>query len=242
MDASVPRTGLPGTVMTIDILCRVVDNYGDIGVVYRLARTLSAAYPELHLRLIVDNLHAFASLEPTVLPTVPLQRVHGWVIAGWQPLSEGELEAGGFVVDPPTMVLECFACGRPDWYESLLFDASRKDVRHIINLEYLSAEAWVDEVHRMPSATRSELVRKYVFMPGFSRVTGGLLSGTCAVPEKNAGSEPGGAVSVSPERCKQPPDSFRVLVFSYERDYSGIVADLASAHAAAKPIQHIRAR
>ena len=45
--------------MTIDILCKVVDNYGDIGLVYRLARALSELEAGPSLRLIVDDLHAF---------------------------------------------------------------------------------------------------------------------------------------------------------------------------------------
>ena len=44
--------------VTVDILCKVVDNYGDIGVVYRLAKALSALDPALKIRLSVDNLAA----------------------------------------------------------------------------------------------------------------------------------------------------------------------------------------
>src|SRR5512145_3134569 len=42
--------------VTIDILCKVVDNYGDIGVAWRLARALSELPDPPALRLVVDDL------------------------------------------------------------------------------------------------------------------------------------------------------------------------------------------
>ena len=48
--------------MTLDILCKVVDNYGDIGFVYRLAKALRDVEPGIALRLHVDDLAAFSSL------------------------------------------------------------------------------------------------------------------------------------------------------------------------------------
>jgi hypothetical protein len=69
--------------MTIDIICKVVDNYGDIGVVYRLARALAELDTSLKLRLVVDDLAAFRALEPSVDPAESLQEVRGWIVAGW---------------------------------------------------------------------------------------------------------------------------------------------------------------
>ncbi|MDE6349393.1 MAG: elongation factor P maturation arginine rhamnosyltransferase EarP, partial [Treponemataceae bacterium] len=40
----------------ITILCKVVDNFGDIGFVYRLARALTERDGQLRLRLIVSDL------------------------------------------------------------------------------------------------------------------------------------------------------------------------------------------
>jgi hypothetical protein len=40
-----------------DIFCRVIDNYGDIGVCWRLARQLANEYP-YQIRLWVDELAA----------------------------------------------------------------------------------------------------------------------------------------------------------------------------------------
>lgn len=49
--------------VTWDIFCTVVDNYGDIGVTWRLARQLVAEH-DLSVRLWVDDLDAFVPLCP----------------------------------------------------------------------------------------------------------------------------------------------------------------------------------
>jgi hypothetical protein len=44
-----------------------------------------------------------------------------------------------------------------------------------LNLEYLSAEAWVATCHRQPSPHPRLPLVKYFFFPGFDAATGGLL-------------------------------------------------------------------
>ena len=46
----------------IMILCKVVDNFGDIGVVYRLAKALSDLDSSLNLTIVCSNLESFASM------------------------------------------------------------------------------------------------------------------------------------------------------------------------------------
>lgn len=232
---------LPGS-QTLDILCRVVDNFGDVGLVFRLARALSEAGPELGLRLIVDDLGAFGQLAPGIDPEREVQSFRGWTLARWHPpggrASPALLEV--FLSPRPRLVVECFACGRPDWFEEILFDPGDPDTRHIVNLEYLSAEEWVDDFHRMPSLTRSPLVRKHVFMPGFTAKTGGLVmdAGFLLSLERfregagrrearreflaGSGASLPGAVGLA--------DSFWISIFGYERDYARIVADIAAFH------------
>ena len=64
----------------ITILCSVVDNYGDIGVSYRLIRHLLEISPELKIRLVIDNLKSFSLLNPHVDEKLPFQRVDGFEI------------------------------------------------------------------------------------------------------------------------------------------------------------------
>jgi uncharacterized repeat protein (TIGR03837 family) len=239
--------------MTIDLLCKVVDNYGDIGVVYRLARALSELPEAPRLRLHVSDLAAFAALDPLVHPGADYQTVHGWEVFSWRP-PQTEAARESFVERPPRFVIECFACGRPDWLETTLFDpVAGKSL--IIDLEHLTAEAYAEEFHRMPSLTRSSSVRKAMFLPGFAAGTGGLvIDRSFAASRDRASSEKGraelrrellarsGATGASGPAAAPsgaaalrgaslPEDAvgrFWVSVFSYERDYSRIVADLAA--------------
>ena len=227
--------------MIIDILCKVVDNFGDIGFVYRLAKALSAADPRLGIRLHVDDLGAFHSLRPEVDPDKDVQELMGWTLLRWDSVWEGLAEA------PPSFVLECFGCGRPDRFEELLFDGSRGDSRWILNLEHLSAEPWVEDFHRLPSLTRSSLVKKAFFMPGFTAKTGGLVIDPAFRAAREAwleGQSPAlGGQSPKPEGQSprlvlaagaglplrpEDADRFWVTVFSYEHAYGSIVRDLAA--------------
>lgn len=159
---------------TIDILCKVIDNYGDIGVAYRLARALSDLDPGLRLRLVVDGLGAFAAICPGIDPDLLVQRerAHGWTVIDWRGPGPGWK---GFADAPPRLVVECFACNRPGWFEDALFDECRPGERFVVNLEYLTGEPYARDFHRMASATRSPLVRKSFFMPGLEAGTGGLI-------------------------------------------------------------------
>ena len=223
---------------TVDILCKVVDNFGDIGVVYRLAKALSDRAPRLRLRLHVDDLAAFHELCPQVDASKDVQALRGWTVLRWN--SEWE----GLTADPPGLVLECFACGRPERFEELLFDPSNATTRRVVNIEHLTAESWAVGFHLLPSATRSGLVKKWMFMPGFSDGTGGLIIDRGFREARERWRDP--ALS-NEERGEQrrdlalrfgsgaalaPGDERRywVSVFSYERDYGRIVADLAAAN------------
>jgi len=201
--------------VTIDILCKVVDNYGDIGVVFRLARALSELPDAPRLRLVVSDLEAFHHLEPLVDRTLAIQSIRGWTVIDWSgPTAEtrSAYEAV-YKEEIPLFVLECFACGRPDWFESMLFDETQTTVRTIMNIEYLTAEAYADEMHLMPSITRSATVKKHMFMPGFTSKTGGLILDNAFVQALG---------------CRANSSRLQVFVFSYERDYTGIVSDLSA--------------
>ena len=227
--------------MTMDILCRVVDNYGDIGVVYRLARALAELEPDLRLRLIVDGLDSFSLLEPEVRPGLSIQDVHGWTVLSWTGPVDAAREAfrGEYAGDPARLVIECFACGRPDWFEDMLFDPADGAVKTIVNLEYLSAEPYAAEFHRMPSLTRSPLVRKHMFMPGFESGTGGLILDRAFMGARVRHSDAAGRKAsrrtlsgrlglAAPDAVPALADRYWLAVFGYERDYGRIVEDIAS--------------
>ena len=146
-----------------DIFCSVVDNYGDIGVTWRLARQLVAEHG-VAVRLWVDELAAFQRLCPQADVRAASQWHTGVEVCHWR----SEWQA----VEPGDVVIEAFACHLPAAFEAAMAARARKPLW--LNLEYLSAEDWVGGCHGLPSPQGSGL-QKFFFFPGFSADTGGLL-------------------------------------------------------------------
>jgi uncharacterized repeat protein (TIGR03837 family) len=147
--------------MHADIFCRRVDNYGDIGVCWRLARRLRQA-GGWRVRLWMDDLPAFGRMEPRCDPAPEIQEIDGIAIVSWSPRPPA--------LTPGDVVIEAFACDPPENFRA----AMRLHPPVWINLEYLSAESWVESYHRLPSP-QSDGLMKYFFFPGFTPATGGLL-------------------------------------------------------------------
>lgn len=146
-----------------DIFCCVVDNYGDIGVTWRLARQL-VAEQEVAVRLWVDDLGAFARICPQVDPRAAQQWQQGVEVCHWQ--------ADWQPTPVADVVIGAFACQLPAAYVQAMLDRERAPLW--LNLEYLSAEHWVEGCHGLPSPQPNGL-RKVFFFPGFTARTGGLL-------------------------------------------------------------------
>ncbi|MCK9382748.1 MAG: elongation factor P maturation arginine rhamnosyltransferase EarP [Sulfuritalea sp.] len=140
-----------------DIFCTVVDNYGDAGVCWRLARQLTDEHG-WRVRLWIDNIapllrlapdHAASSVEVRVWPTPWLS------------------------TEAADVVIEAFACALPPAYIEAMAGRARPPVW--LNLEYLSAESWVAGCHGMSSPHPRLPLVKHFFFPGFDEATGGLL-------------------------------------------------------------------
>lgn len=154
-------------IRSVHLFCRVVDNFGDIGVCWRLSRQLQGEHGTA-VTLWVDDLRSFQRLCPAVDPARERQQVEGIAIRHWR------AEFGDLFQEPlPDLVIEAFACELPDAYVRAMAQAARKPAW--INLEYLSAEAWVEGCHALPSPHPSLPLTKHFFFPGFSAATGGLL-------------------------------------------------------------------
>jgi len=157
--------------LTCDLFCTVVDNFGDIGVCWRLARQLVQEHGCV-VRLWVDDLAAFRRLCPEIDVRQQHQTVAGVDILHWN----RDAAALPTHWTPGDVVIEAFACDLP----SGVLDAMAGQRRPLVwlNLEYLSAEPWVREHHAMASPhPRLPLVRHF-FFPGFEPGTGGLLHET----------------------------------------------------------------
>lgn len=208
----------------ITILCKVVDNFGDIGFVYRLARALSERDEQLRLRLIVSDLPSFAAIAPLVAPDKSEQTCYGWQIFDW---NAADVCTRSFTHCPPAVILECFQCGRPDWLESLLFDTEADDEKNggfvqILNIDYLTAEAYAEDFHLLKSGTRSARVKKSNVMPGFTAKTGGLILDNAFMQSKK------NAMRIRAARATGDASrAITAVFFSYERDCAPLVQALA---------------
>jgi len=213
---------------TADIFCRVVDNFGDIGVCWRLARGLSAEHG-WHVRLWVDDLGSFARLAPTLDIHAHRQMLDAVEVIAWRdaalaPPSDAldaseasdmpdatdmsdasdafvksdasdisdasdmshdpdasrppersrttDSPASAEPLMPRDVVIEAFACDPPAWFVTAMHGMATPPVW--INLEYLSAEDWIEGCHGLHSR-RSDGLEKIFCFPGFTANTGGLL-------------------------------------------------------------------
>ena len=152
------------TSLRWDIFAKVVDNFGDAGVSWRLARQLAAEH-QLDVTLWLDELAPLARLAPEVIDDKPMQRTHGVTIRRWDDPFP--------VVDVADVVIEAFGCGLPAVYLAAM--AARASPPSWFVLEYLSAEPWVEGAHGLDSQhPQLSLARRFWF-PGFTPRTGGLL-------------------------------------------------------------------
>jgi uncharacterized repeat protein (TIGR03837 family) len=149
---------------TWDIFCRVVDNYGDVGVSWRLARQLAREHHK-KARLWVDDLTVLAKLRPEIDPARDVQTLEQVEVARIRE----RFDAG----DVADVVVETFGCDPPAPYVAAM--AAREPKPRWINLEYLSAEEWVEGSHALPSPNPRLPLVKHFFFPGFTPRTGGLL-------------------------------------------------------------------
>ncbi len=164
--------------LEITILCKVVDNFGDIGVVYRLTRNLITHYPEVSVNLIVQGLDSFNKINNKINPALPIQELEGFTVFDWDNFDFCYKYFSGKNNSHLQVILECFQCGRPDWMEKILFEDELTHIVNVIMIDYLTAEDYAESFHCLKSLTRRAKVQKVNFMPGFTNKTGGLIFDT----------------------------------------------------------------
>lgn len=166
--------------MLLDIFCRVIDNFGDIGVCWRLSVDLAARGNSV--RLWVDDANALNWMAPGALEG----QWPGIVVKTWDSSEEQQVLADLTCAD---VWLETFGCELPQPFVAHFvrdfqgdgIDSGQSRTRQVpvwINLEYLSAEPYVERSHGLPSPVMSGPAKgwtKFFFYPGFSAKTGGLL-------------------------------------------------------------------
>lgn len=150
-----------------DIFCRVIDNYGDIGVCWRLSDDLATRGERV--RLWVDDASALRWMAPEGAPGV---EVRHWS----QPIPTHDLPIGDILV-------EAFGCDiAPEFIAAYAQRTRASGQKPLwINLEYLSAEGFAERSHGLPSPVMTGPgagLSKHFFYPGFTTASGGLLRET----------------------------------------------------------------
>lgn len=157
-----------------DIFCKVIDNYGDIGVCWRLSADLAARGHRV--RLWVDEPDALAWMAPGALagrwPRVQVLGADAW-----------KASAMPATLPPADVWIEGFGCDLPaalvrQHFQASLAGPAQHRAPVWINLEYLTAESFAERAHGLPSPLLAGPARgntRFFFYPGFSEHTGGLL-------------------------------------------------------------------
>jgi uncharacterized repeat protein (TIGR03837 family) len=155
------------TPLRLDLFCKVVDNYGDIGICWRLSKQFAHEH-QIQVRLWVDDLVSFQRICPEVNTQLQTQTIFGIEVEHWNEqtriFSEHEIA---------NIVIEFFACDIPPDYIRAM--SQLKIAPTWFNLEGLTAEEWVEGCHRLSSPHPSYSLTKYFFFPGFTEKTGGLI-------------------------------------------------------------------
>ncbi|HZW12374.1 MAG TPA: elongation factor P maturation arginine rhamnosyltransferase EarP [Noviherbaspirillum sp.] len=152
---------------SLAIFCKVVDNYGDIGICWRLARQLWQEHGVV-VTLWVDDLRSFRRICPELALDAEVQKVFGVKVRHWQ--TQDGIFSPNDIAD---IVIEFFGCDIPPGYIAAMAECNPRPVW--FNLEGLTAEEWVEGCHALPSSHPRLPLTKYFFFPGFTEKTGGLL-------------------------------------------------------------------
>ena len=186
---------------SIDIFCQVIDNYGDVGVAYRLAREFKRVYPNKKLRFVINQIEELNLIRKSENIEVIL----------YKDISKIENSAD--------LIIESFGCEIPKKY----MDKALKNSKLIINLEYFSAEKWVDDFHLQESFLGGNL-KKYFFIPGLSEKSGGILLDNEFLERKKK-VEANKEYYLEKFEIKEKYDLIG-SVFSYEKNFDSLIEEL----------------
>ena len=186
---------------SIDIFCQVIDNYGDVGVAYRLAREFKRVYPNKKLRFVINQTEELNLIRKSEDIEIIL----------YKDISKIENSAD--------LIIESFGCEIPKKY----MDKALKNSKLIINLEYFSAEKWVDDFHLQESFLGGNL-KKYFFIPGLSEKSGGILLDNEFLERKKK-VEANKEYYLEKFGIKEKYDLMG-SIFSYEKNFDSLIEEL----------------
>lgn len=146
------------------VFVRVIDNWGDVGVGWRLCMQLACSFP-WRVRLWIDDVAALGKL----VLAAELAAVQDTVmVEKWSDDDSVSLRLAQLA--DPVMVIETFGCDLP----SPVLRRMQQCQPLWLNWEYLTAEDWAVDLQAMPSLQGNGLAKYFWFM-GIDQQSGGLL-------------------------------------------------------------------
>ena len=195
-----------------DGFCHVIDNHGDLGVCWRLSQDLARLGHTV--RLYIDHPEDLNWMAPQwAQPNGQAPTHRGVSVHAWPHETQSATLAH--------VVIEAFGCELPPRYlANLAKQASSTPSTPVawINLDYMSAEAFYQNIHRMPSPQLwgpAQGLTKWFYQPGFTPDSGGLLRPHPAPsPELNAVTQVAHVAASSPSADSSAP--LKCVLFCYE--------------------------
>ena len=203
-------------VNSIDIFCEIIDNFGDIGVVYRISKELKKIFQNVRIRIVLNRLEEFKAINKKV-KDVDYQEIDGLICVTEKYVKEN-MESFG-VSD---VFIEAFGCNVPEEYVK----AAKENSKLWINLEYLSGEKWIEDFHLCESLIDSKTLKKIFFMPGFSEKSGGVIIDSGFLERMKFGKENRDEVFKKYFKDFDLKDKFIGTVFSYEKNFENLLETL----------------
>ena len=203
-------------VNSIDIFCEIIDNFGDIGVVYRISKELKKIFQNVRIRIVLNRLEEFKAINKKVKDT-DYQEIDDLICVTEKYVKEN-IETFG-VSD---VFIEAFGCNVPEEYVK----QAKENSKLWINLEYLSGEKWIEDFHLCESLIDSKTLKKIFFMPGFSEKSGGVIIDSGFLERMKYGKENRDEVFKKYFKDFDLKDKFIGTVFSYEKNFENLLETL----------------
>jgi uncharacterized repeat protein (TIGR03837 family) len=210
--------------MLWDIFCRVVDNFGDVGVCWRLCADLAARGHRV--RLWVDDASALQWMAPGALAG----KWPGIEVLDWDSSAD---DATLHALQMSDVWIEAFGCDIPEPFLAHCVQQVRPTKPVWLNLEYLSAEPYVERCHALPSPVLRGPAQgwsKTFFYPGFTAKTGGLLR-EASVPRNLQAPDAAQRASFFAQHGAPWKGEQSISLFCYEPPLLGALLDKLAASA-----------
>ena len=203
-------------VNSIDIFCEIIDNFGDIGVVYRISKELKNIYQNARIRIVLNRTDEFKAINKRV-KDLEYQEIDGLICTTFSYVKKNAESFGA-----ADLFIEAFGCDVPEEYLKI----AKKNSKLWINLEYLSGEKWIEDFHLCESLIDSKTLKKIFFMPGFSEKSGGVIIDSGFLKRKEYGMDNREEVlkKYYPEIDFQ--NKLIGTVFSYEKNFENLLETL----------------